>query len=72
MAEQNHTQYYMVRYEQTARRLVELKELAQNFVRVDDEVHSAPDEEDWSIKKSRAEEYTEARKQLLLYCKDIA
>jgi len=45
-----------------------LVKAARDFITIDDEIHSAPCEENWPIIEERAARYTEARKLLLLFC----
>lgn len=49
----------------------ELALVARDFITIDDEIHSAPDDEDWATIKNRAESYTNARRKLLLFIKQI-
>ena len=69
MAEQNHTQYWKIEYRSLENKFDELTKLSKTFVHVDDEIHSAPEDEDWKIVEERGRRYTEARKELLLFMK---
>uniref|UniRef100_A0A6M3M2V1 Uncharacterized protein n=1 Tax=viral metagenome TaxID=1070528 RepID=A0A6M3M2V1_9ZZZZ len=48
-----------------------LVKAVRDFITIDDEIHSTPSGENWPIIEERAERYTEARKNLLLFIKSI-
>ena len=67
----NHSQYWQVKYDLLKSQFEELINLSKVFIKIDDEIHSAPIDEDWAIIKNRAESYTNARRNLLLLIKPI-